>query len=448
MSDPTVKATLYGGAIRGAKTSLLALKDFIKAVTFPNSRWSIMRADTPRITTNLLPAVSNFYSKPELKKHIKSFNQNTLEFKFKNDSIIKLFPESYSQDKNLSRFLGLEMNGFSFDELSEFQKITYEHAFIRAGSWLNAEPDQYGNYPKASVDGSCNPTKNWVKEEWYDPWIENRLPSHWRYISAKITDNPWVSQEYLDSLRQNMTPINYNRFVGGDWNYQEAVGNEWLYEFNYSNHVKPIQYNPYVQTFLTYDFNVIPYMTLLAFQVIQEHGATYVRFYKEYCLENPYNSAREVTKHWIKEYGLRDPNSKPAVSYCGDASGENRVPGFGEMKAFNEVRRELEPFLHNGSERVFRRKFRNEFARSMLNDILSQHVPIIIEIDELNCPKLIRDLQESREDVDGGLLKEKVKHPITGQMYEKNGHCTDAFKYGLLSVFEQLYLDKYHNRQY
>lgn len=447
MSDPTVSATLYGGAIRGAKTSLLALKDYIKAVTFPKSRWCMMRADTPRITTNLLPSVSHFYSQPELAKNIRSFNQNKLEFYFKNDSIIKLFPESYNQDKTLSRFLGLEMNGFSFDELSEFQKITYDHAFVRAGSWLNAEPNQYGHLPKPSVDASCNPTKNWVKELWYDPFINGTLKPNWRYIQAKITDNPWVSQQYLDSLKLNMSPENYQRFVDGDWEWVEKKGNEWLYKFDYTQHVKRVQYDKNLPTFLTYDFNVLPYQTLLCFQVKQEMGIYFIRFYKEYCLASPRNNARDVTQAWVKDYGLRDPNNKPPVNYCGDASGENRIPGLGDVSAFNEVKRELQAFTHSGSDMIFRRKFFNEFARTMLNDILSGTLPIVVEIDELNCPKLIRDIQDSMEDKLGGIHKEKAVQP-NGLAFEKNGHCTDAFKYGMLSVFERMYFDKYHNRQY
>lgn len=411
----------------------------------------MMRASMPLITTNLLPSVRYFYSMPGIAKDIKSFNAVQMEFHFHNGSMIKMFAESFNQDKDLTRFHGLEMNGFFFDELSEFQQKTWEKAFERAGAWMNAKMNKWGHFPRPLVLASCNPTKNWVKDLWYDPWVDGRLAIEkpgWRYVPAKITDNPFVKPSYLKSLKENMTPINYRRFVSGDWNYQEAVGNEWLYNFDYSSHVKPVAYNPNLPTYLTYDFNVLPYMTLLAFQISTEEGRTYVRFYKEYCLEHPHNSARDVTKAWIRDYGTKYSDRRPPVYYCGDAAGESRIPGFGELKAFNPVREELKPFLHNNSDKVLKRNFFNEYARTMLNDILSQHVPIIVEIDELNCPKLIRDLQESREGENGGLLKEKIKHPITGQMYEKNGHCTDAFKYGFLSAFDSLYFDKYHNRQY
>lgn len=449
LAEPTVNSILYGGAIRGAKTAWGAITMYQLAMSFPNSRWCMLRATVPLITTNLLPSIRYFYSQPEIAKDIKSFNANQMEFHFYNGSIIKLFAESFNQDKDLTRFHGLEMNGFFFDELSEFQQKTWEKAFERAGAWGNSKPNKWGHDPRPLVLGSCNPTKNWVKNVWYDKWMDGSLTIErpgWRYVPAKITDNPFLKPSFLASLKANMNALNYNRFVEGDWDYQEAIGNEWLYKFDYSTHVKPVKYDPNVATYLTYDFNVIPYMTLLAFQVSRENGIMYVRFYKEYCLENPDNSARAVTKAWIKDY-RRD--HRAPVFYCGDAAGESRIPGFGEAKAFNEVRKELSPFVHNESDRIFKRQFFNQYARTMLNDILNQDVPIIVEIDEKNCPKLIRDIQESREDaVTGGLLKEKIKHPITGQMYEKNGHCVDAFKYGFLSAFEELYLSRYHNRQY
>lgn len=449
LTDPKVSALLYGGAIRGAKTAWGALTMFQLAASFPNSRGCMMRADTPKITTNLLPSVSNFYSKPEIKRYIKSFNKNTLEFTLKNRSVIKMFPESFNQDKTLSRFLGLEMNWFFLDELSEYQQVTWDNAFVRAGSWLNAEPNKWGHYPRALVMASCNPSKTWVKDKWYDPWINNgRVHPNpkWRYVPAKITDNPWVKQSYLDGLKETMTPMNYRRFVDGDWEYVERSGNEWLNKFDYTQHVKPVAYDKTRPTFLTFDFNVVPYSTMLCFQVRQENGVTYISFYDEFCLAN----VRECVRAWILEYPTK---FGPApVSYCGDRSGENRVAGFGDIRAFHEVQKELKRYTHQGSDRIFRKQFFNEFARTLLNDaltgIMNSGMRVVVEIDQTRCPNLIRDIQDTLENKDGGFTKEKAVYPETGIAYEKNGHCVDAMKYGFLSVFSEEYLTQYHSKPY
>jgi len=448
LANPNVNALLYGGAIRGGKTYWLAITNYMLAMSFPNSRWAIMRATRPMITMNLLPSVNSFYSQPAIYKHIANVNKSDLTYTFKNGSIIQLIAEQYNQDKDLARFHGMEFNGFSFDEISEFQEKTFEKVFERAGAWQNAKPNKWGHKPRPLVLGSCNPTKNWVKTRWHDPWESGTLPEKWRYIPAKIYENPFIDLSFLESIKANMSTLNYNRFVDGNWNYQESIGNEWLYKFNYSHHVNDkVEHNPNLPTYLTYDFNVLPYMTLLAFQIEEIDGAYYVKFYDEFCLEHPQNSAREVTKEWVKKYRTGLHNHAP-VYYCGDAAGESRVPGFGEVKAFNEVRKELQGYIHNESDKIFKGQFFNEYARTFLNDILDQRIPIIVQINEKRCPKLIRDIQESREDATGGLLKEKIRHPVTGQMYEKNGHCTDAFKYAFLSAFPKVYLDKYHRKQY
>lgn len=446
LAEPKVNFVLYGGAIRGAKTIWLAMMFAYFAIYYPNSRWAIMRMDGPKIRLNLLPSVSLIYSNPEIARFIVDINKTSNTYTFANGSVIQLFAESHTTDKDMTRFHGLEVNGFGLDELPEFQEQTWRKCFERAGAWLNAKPGANGKKPRPMVLATANPTKNWVKTEIYDKWFHNILPKTWRYIQARVFDNPYVPQSYLDNLKENMTPENYERFVGGDWEYVDANGHEWLHKFNYTTHVRSVPYLNKQSSFLTFDFNVWPYMTLLCFQLeeLPEIGGYRVRFYDEFCLSHPDNSAEAVCKAWIKKY----PNvyGQRPVSYCGDASGESNVPGFGSVKAFNPVRATLAKYLHDSSNLVYRKEFFNEFVRKFVNDMLDGHLPVEIWIDENNCKKLIKDIQVCLEDPKGGFVKVKVVDPKTKIKYEQNGHCVDAMKYGLLSVFSQTYEEKYHRK--
>lgn len=448
LSDPIVNFLLYGGAIRGAKTIWLGITFAELAKLYPNSRWAIMRADRPKITNNLLPSISWLYSEPGIKEYIVKSNKADYTFHFWNGSVVQLFPESFNSDKDMSRFHGLEVNGFGLDELSEFQKQTLEKCFERAGAWLNAKPSIFGKEPRPLVLASCNPTKNWVKELIYDPYIAGTLQPEWRYVQAKVSDNPYVKESYKTNLKKNMTYANYQRFVDGDWEYVEPLGHEWLFNFSYTQHVKSVSYIKDLPTYLTFDFNVWPYMTMLCFQVVpvQETGGFQVRIYDEFCLAHPKNTVKEVCQAWIKEYP--EVHGSVPVNYCGDASGENQIPGFGDVRAFNAVRTTLAKYLHGSSNRVYKKGFFNEFLRPFINDCLSGFLPIEIIIDEKKCPNLIKDVQETLESPTGGFFKEKVKDPKTGITYEKNGHCVDALKYGVLSVFSHVYEDKYHKKNY
>lgn len=446
LRDPQVSFMLYGGAIRGAKTIWLAIMFAYLAIFYPNSRWVILRSDRPKIKTNLLPSINLIYNHPEISRYIVDRNRTDLTYTFDNGSVVQLFAESYTQDKDMTRFHGLEVNGFGLDELSEFQEQTLDKCFERAGSWLNAKPGPNGKKPRALVLATCNPTKNWVKTRIYDKHIEGILPEGWRYLQAKVTDNPFVKRSWVANLKKNMTPVNYQRFVDGDWEYVVSNGHEWIFNFNYTQHVRKTDYIKDVPSYLTFDFNVWPYMTMLCFQLekakINGEEGYRVRFYDEICLEHPRNDAAECCKEWIKRYPK--VYGRVPVNYCGDASGENRIPGFGDKKAFNEVRKALADYTHASSDRVYRKQFFNEFLRKFLNDIFGGYLPVEIWIDETRCTKFIKDLQETIEDPKGGFVKEMVVDPKTKVKHEKNGHCVDAGKYGLLSVFSQLYEERYH----
>lgn len=456
LSEPEVNFILYGGAIRGAKTAWIVLVFAFLAVYYPNSRWVIMRSDGPKITNNLLPTVNYFYSKPEIARFIVGSNKSTHTWTFFNGSTVQLMAESYTTDKELTRFTGLEANGFGLDEMTEFQEKTFKKCFERAGSWLNAGKGPNGKKPRPIVLGSANPFNGWVKDNIWKPWRDKTaaFKKSWRYIQARIYDNPWIEDGYLDNLRNNMTKEDYDRFVGGDWDFVESFGHEWLYNFSYTSHVRKTEYLPHLASYLSFDFNVWPYMTCVAFQIekiiIQtsagDSDGWRIRFYKEYCLASPHNNTQDVCEAWIKDY--RKGTDRTPVYYCGDKSGENKIPGFSDAKAFNDVRNTLAPYLHNSSDQVFKKMFFNVRVRKMLNDMLGSRLPVEVWVDEKNCPNLIKDCMRSVDDPKtGGFIKEQATHPELKVKYEANGHCLDAMKYGFLSAFSETYINGYHNNK-
>lgn len=134
---------------------------------------------------------------------------------FINDSQIIFMAENFDQDKELNRFRGLEINGGGADEVNEIHVETFYKLIERAGSWTGAP----GCPIKILL--TCNPTQGWVKELFYKRFINNSLPYNWAYVPAKITDNPHVNKDYLESLKT--LPIDqYKIFVDGDWNVQST----------------------------------------------------------------------------------------------------------------------------------------------------------------------------------------------------------------------------------
>ena len=95
--------------------------------------------------------------------------------------------------------------------VNEIQEVTLNKVIERSGSWNGA-----GHVP-VKIAMTCNPTHGWVKSRIYDKWETNTLPEGWVYIPAKLTDNPYLSPDYIESLKKNMPEYEYQVFVEGRW---------------------------------------------------------------------------------------------------------------------------------------------------------------------------------------------------------------------------------------
>lgn len=159
---------------------------------------------------NLLPTFNTFIELG-VGQYVKKFDQTMMTVTFINGSQLMFMSESFSEDKELNRFKGLEINGAGMDEINEMQEATFNKLIERSGSWTKA-----GEVPPKII-GTCNPSHGWVKERFYDKWRDKKLPKGWAYVPALITDNPYVSKTYLESLRRNMPQWEYEVFVNGNW---------------------------------------------------------------------------------------------------------------------------------------------------------------------------------------------------------------------------------------
>lgn len=114
---------------------------------------------------------------------------------------------------------------------------------------------------------TCNPANNWVKSIIYDRYRDNSLPERWSYIPSKITDNPHIPAEYLESLKE-LPPVQYQRFVEGDWDILDDVANPFLYEWQDEKHIDDsVVLNRNIPIFISVDFNINPLCALVIQQL-------------------------------------------------------------------------------------------------------------------------------------------------------------------------------------
>lgn len=184
-------------------------------------------------------------------KKMKSFGSH-YEVEYTNGSVLIIMPESFERDPQLMRFHGLEINGAALDEIPELQEATFDKVIERSGSHIT------GEFVPIKILATANPNASWVRNRIYEPWREGKLPNSYAYIPAKITDNPYVPQDYIDSLKENLPTLLYQKFVDGDWDVTDN-DKPWAYAFKMQKHVSDLaEYRPELPIYLLFDFNVEP----------------------------------------------------------------------------------------------------------------------------------------------------------------------------------------------
>lgn len=237
---------------RGGKTYCLLITFISLASKYPKSRWVIVRESLPTLQKTTLVTFNELLSQG-VSDFVKEFNRQTNTVTFVNGSQLLFMSESYDTDKELNRFRGLECNGFGLEEVNELKEVTFNKCIERAGSWNHA------GKIKPLIFCTCNPTNGWVKQKFYDRYVENKLPEKWAYIPSLITDNTYLPESYVKSLKENMLPEDYRRFVEGDWTIYK-IDNAFATQFDENRHVSFMaEFDPKKQLIISIDFNLNPF---------------------------------------------------------------------------------------------------------------------------------------------------------------------------------------------
>ncbi len=243
-----------------------------------------------------------------------------------------------------------------------------------------------------------------------------------------------LQKNYIENRLSQLTSGEADKFI---WGYPFAKsGGEYFDYFDRKVHVQSVPRIATLPDHLTYDFNLIPYMTLVCFQINETDDEFQIRIFKEYCYGQPRNTTEAVTEGYKEDH----EGMITDVFYYGDAMGTRGVEGFGdEYTRFDPVRTALYRYLYESSDRTTRSNLGVNKRRNLMNKILKGILfiggrKVVLMIDEA-CEETIKDFQYLKLGPNGK-LKEKVKDPVTGRVYEKYGHTSDAIEYGICEILE------------
>lgn len=251
-----------------------------------------------------------------------------------------------------------------------------------------------------------------------------------------------LSKSYIKNRLAKLSENEGLKYVFG---YPFArTGDAFYRKFSKNDHVKPVMYDELLPIHITYDFNVKPYMTLIAAQVetVEALQEFQIRFYREYCLPSPENSTEAVTKRFLDDHEDDDP----MIFFYGDASGDYRQAGSGDHTQFDTVREVLTNYISSSSDRVPNKNKGVFNRRDFIDKILERKLKIdyngtlytVAIYFDPSCVHTIADMQWLKEGIEGK-FKEKEKDPDTGITFEKYGHTSDAMEYLIVELLDDYY---------
>ena len=134
-------------------------------------------------------------------------------------------------------------------------------------------------------------------------------------------DNPFLPQEYIDTLYENYDDRMVKAYIEGQ--YINLQRGQTYYGFKRSENVKPVEYNPNKKVYCGLDFNVEP-ITATLLQCYNEKP--YVRVFDEISLKHSGGNellTQRLGAEIIRRTGIKT-DLKNRIKCYPDASGKNR----------------------------------------------------------------------------------------------------------------------------
>lgn len=216
--DNETEEILFGGAKAGGKSFLGASLIFGDALIYPDTHYFIARAELTDLRKFTIPTVYEVFANWGLKfDDYATFNGQDSCFNLYNGSKVFLLAcKELPSDPLFERFGSMQMTRGWIEEGGEIAETAKSNLWLSIGRWKN---EFYGIKKKLLI--TANPKKGWMKREFVDLYKEDRLPVNKKFIKSLVTDNPYMSDDYIKTLSEEKDVVRKQRLFFGDWDYAE-----------------------------------------------------------------------------------------------------------------------------------------------------------------------------------------------------------------------------------
>lgn len=298
-SNP-LDVVIYQGGYGSGKTWCGSLLGLLLAKKYPGSKGLVGAKEYELVKNTTL---QSYFEHLDAMNYVKNrdyrYNKIDKKITFSNGSEI-LFKGLDDPEK----FKSLNLHWAEIEEASQISDNSFIGLIGRLRN-TNIKPD-WNNF-RFRLFGHTNPqaNKGWI----YKRFVENPKDNY-RLIIAPTSDNTYLPQHYIESMKEEYDPEYYRINVLGEFgDYSSGLVVKGFSDDN----IKDINYNPNLDLCLTCDFNVDPMCWCIAHC---DDGNIY--FFDELVVENT------STQQCIDEFIRRYKNHKGKIIVYGDASGDFR----------------------------------------------------------------------------------------------------------------------------
>ncbi|WP_448529162.1 phage terminase large subunit [Raineya sp.] len=427
LEDAISDEVFYGGAAGGGKTLLGCVWHIYRRLRYSGSRGLIGRNELKAITESTLITLKDVAREFGLieGRHFRYDSiRNVINWYNGSRTILKELKYQPS-DPDFQTLGSMEYTDAFIDEAPE---IT-EKAFEIVKSRVRYRLVEFQLTPKVLLTG--NPGPHWVKNRFVkdkngSPVV---LKPNQKFVSALLIDNP--NKDFVELYRKNLEAMkseyDKQRLLYGNWDAEERTGGEFYKSFDTALHIAEIanHYNPLEPLHITFDFNVVPYITACVWQVFGKKAFQIT----EFCLESPNNTTPKLCKAILKHF-----REQQAHCYIyGDPAGQHRDTR-NDKNDFDIILQELSAW--RPKKRVASSAPSVAMRGEFINEIFANSYAGISIVIDKKCQKTIQDYQNIKENPDGTKNKKRVTDPKTKVNYEALGHTSDANDYFLCEIFK------------
>lgn len=209
---------LAGGAGSGKSFVCLLLLHYL-CLEFKGARFGVFRKSRSVLKHNTIPSFLKMLHQTDT---LKSVDVADFSAKYKNGSEILFLWCDPSKDPDNNNIKGLELTGALFEELNQIEKESFHTVRSRVGRWNNlvsAITDEGFDFPPF-VLANCNPNNTWVKHDFYDPFIDGKLPDNVCFHQSVTSDNPYLDEGYIKTL-ESLPKEQKQRYLENSWHYND-----------------------------------------------------------------------------------------------------------------------------------------------------------------------------------------------------------------------------------